>query len=79
MLPVTNANWLSTLVGELCLFAAAIMWWDLILRGVSSLGVVPPVAFTLVGVFWLGKALGRTGSYDRVSNKSRDRDGGIRS
>lgn len=59
MSTITKGNWLSTLVGELCLFAAAIMWWDVILRGTSSLGIVLPVAFTLIGAFWLGRVLGR--------------------
>jgi hypothetical protein len=59
MSTVTNWNWMITLVGELCLFAAAIMWSDLILRGVASLGVVLPAAFTLLGVFWLVRGLVR--------------------
>lgn len=56
----TKGSWLITLVGELCLFAGGIMWWDFLLRGAASLGVVLPAAFTFGGVVWLGWGLGLT-------------------
>ena len=71
MSTITNGNWLCTLAGELCLLAAAIMWLDLILRGISPLGVVLPVAFTLAGGYWLEKVLSGAGRRCRATVRSR--------
>ena len=59
MSPVLRRNWLITLAGELCLFSAALMLGDLILRGTSSLGIIAPTAFILFGVLLLGIGLGK--------------------
>lgn len=57
MSPAYKRNCLITLAGELCLFSAALMLGDVILRGVSLLGVVVPIAFTLTGVLLLSWGL----------------------
>ena len=73
MAQANRGSWVITLAGELCLFSGMILWVELIRGGISSWGLFLPAAFTLVGVFWLGRGLEKAGSGDRNARDAGDR------
>jgi len=59
-----KGRWLFIAAGVICLGSAAIMAWRRISDGLTAGDLLAPVAFALMGVFWLLYGLKATGTRD---------------